>query len=96
MKLNHFNLRTHSTLAFLNNFVILFFLSLIFLIFNTSLLRIPSLNEEKGLINLSKVSLSGFLVRLLIGTLFSLNCLIPFVSLKLWFGLFKMSLGIAI
>ena len=96
MKLNHFNLRTHNTLAFLKNFVILFFLTLIFLIFVTSLRRIPTRNGKEDLINLSKVSLSGFLVRLLVGTLFSLNCLIPFISLKIWFGTFRMSLGVAI
>ena len=96
MKLSHFNLRTHNTLAFLKNFVILFFLTLIFLIFVTSLRMIPTLNGKQDLINLSKVSLSGFLVRLLVGTLFSLNCLIPFIPLRIWFGTFRMSLGVAI
>ena len=57
---------------------------------------VPTLNGNEALINLSKVSLSDFLVRLLVGTLLSLNCLIPFISLKVWFGTFRMSLGVAI
>ena len=96
MKLNHFNLRTHNTFAFLKNFVILVFLTLIFLIFVMGLRTVPTLNGNEALINLSKVSLSDFLVRLLVGTLFSLNCLIPFISLKVWFGTFRMSSGVAI
>ena len=96
MKLNHFNLRTHNTLVFLKNVVIIFFLTLIFLIFVMGLRTVPTLNGKEALINLSKVSLSDFLVRLLVGTLFSLNCLIPFISLKVWFGTFRMSSGVAI
>ena len=96
MKLNHFNLRTLNTLAFLKNFVFLFFLTLIFFIFVTNLRRVLTLNGKQDLINLSKVFLSGFLVRLPVSTLFSLNCLIPFISLKIWFGTFRMSLGVAI
>ena len=95
MKLNHFTLRTGNTLVFLKN-VIIFFLTLIFLIFVMGLRTVPTLNGKEALINLSKVSLSDFLVRLLVGTLFSLNCLIPFISLKVWFGTFRMSLGVAI
>ena len=96
MKLNHFNLRTHNTLVFLKNVVIIFFLTLIFLIFVMGLRTVPTLNGKEALINLSKVSLSDFLVRLLVGTLLSLNCLIPFISLKVWFGTFRMSSGVAI
>ena len=96
MKLNRFNLRTHNTLVFLKNVVIIFFLTLIFLIFVMGLRTVPTLNGNEALINLSKVSLSDFLVRLLVGTLFSLNCLIPFISLKVWFGTFRMSSGVAI
>ena len=95
MKLNHFTFRTHNTLVFLKN-VIFFFLTLIFLIFVMGLRTVPTLNGNEALINLSKVSLSDFLVRLLVGTLFSLNCLIPFISLKVWFGTFRMSSGVAI
>ena len=89
-------MRAHNTLAFLKNFLILFFLTLIFLIFVTSLMRVPTLNGNEAFINLPKVSLSGFPVRLPVGTLFSLNYLIPFISSKICFGTFRMSLGVAI
>ena len=63
LKLNHSNLE-HTTqyINFSKKLCHSFsFLALIFLIFVTSVKRVPTLNGNEALINLSKLSLSDFL-----------------------------------